>query len=132
LGTDLTIGYTIYMADSEEQAIKEATAYFEENMKMFAPLGFVRGLTSQQISDIGDPAKARSAGLPTLKQAVDAGGWLCGTPESIIEKIQDVQDRYPGLQSINVGSVIGTPQKVILEQIERFGTEVMPKFTGKP
>ena len=131
LGTDLTIGYTIHMADTEEQAIKEASVYFEENMKMFAPLGFVRGITSQQISDIGDPTKARSAGLPSLKQSVDAGGWLCGPPESIIEKIQDLQDRYPGLQSINVGSVIGTPQNVILEQLERFGTEVMPKFTGK-
>ena len=27
----------------EEQAIKEATPFFEENIKMFAPLGFVRG-----------------------------------------------------------------------------------------
>ena len=131
LGTDLTIGYSIYIADTEEQAIKEATSYFEENMKMFAPLGFVRGLTSQQITDIGNPAKARSVGAPSLNQAVDAGSWLCGPPESIIEKIQDVQDRYPGLQSINVGSVIGTPQNVILEQLERFGTEVMPKFIGK-
>ncbi|PCI20081.1 MAG: hypothetical protein COB68_03280 [SAR202 cluster bacterium] len=130
LGGDLTIGYTIHLADTEEQAIKEATLYFEENMKMFAPLGFVRGLTSQQISDLGDPSKARSAGLPTLEQAVESGAWLCGPPESIIEKIQDVQERYPGLESINVGSVIGTPQKVILEQLEWFGKEVMPKFTG--
>ncbi len=65
-----------------------------------------------------------------MRQAVDAGAWLCGPPESIIEKIQDVQERYPGLESINVGSVIGTPQKVILEQLEWFGKEVMPKFTG--
>ena len=130
LGGDLTIGYTIHLADTEEQAIKEARLYFEENMKMFAPLGFVRGLTSQQISDLADPSKARSAGLPTLEQAVESGAWLCGPPESIIEKIQDVQERYPGLESINVGSVIGTPQKVILEQLEWFGKEVMPKFTG--
>ena len=57
-----------------------------------------------------------------------AGSWLCGPPETVAEKINDLQVRYPGLQEINVGSVIGTPQSVILEQLERFGKEVMPKF----
>ena len=95
---------------------------------MFAPLGFVRGLTPEQIEAIADPRRARSAGLPTLEQAVAAGSWLCGPPERIIEKIQDIQDRYPGLEAINVGSVIGTPQNVILEQLEIFAKGVMPTF----
>ncbi len=128
LGTDLAIGYSIHLADTEEKAINEARIFFEENMKMFAPLGFVRGLTSQQMADLADPAKARHAGLPTLEEAVTGGSWLCGPPEQIIEKIQDIQDRYPGLEAVNVGSVIGTPQSVILEQLEWFGTEVMPVF----
>ena len=34
----------------------------------------------------------------------------------------------PRLEQINAGSVIGTPQAVILEQLERFGKEVMPHF----
>jgi alkanesulfonate monooxygenase SsuD/methylene tetrahydromethanopterin reductase-like flavin-dependent oxidoreductase (luciferase family) len=128
LGTDLAIGYTFHIAETEEKAIKEATPFFEENMKMFAPLGFVRGLTPEQIDAIADPRRARSAGLPTLEQAVKAGSWLCGPPELIIEKIQAIQERYPGLHEINVGSVIGTPQKVILEQLEIFAHEVMPTF----
>ncbi|PKB79070.1 MAG: hypothetical protein BZY88_15175 [SAR202 cluster bacterium Io17-Chloro-G9] len=128
LGTDLAIGYTIQIADTQEQAINEARTYFEENMKMFAPLGFVRGLTDDQISAMADPKQARSAGLPTLEDGVAAGSWLCGPPDMIIEKISDVQDRYPGLEQINVGSVIGTPQSVVLEQLERFGKEVMPAF----
>jgi hypothetical protein len=37
------------IADSVEQGIKEATPFFEENIKMFAPLGFVPGLTPEQI-----------------------------------------------------------------------------------
>ena len=41
-----------------------------------------------------------------------------------------VQERYPGLQYVNVGSVIGTPQNVVLEQLERFAREVMPAFKG--
>ena len=98
---------------------------------MFAPLGFVRGLTDEQISAIADPRRARSAGLPTLEQAIEAGSWLCGPPEMIIEKLQETQDRYPGLQEINVGSVIGTPKKVVLEQLEFFAKEVMPTFTSQ-
>ena len=128
LGADLAIGYTLHIAETEEKAIKEATPFFEENMKMFAPLGFVRGITPEQIEAIADPRRARSAGLPTLKQAVEAGSWLCGPPELIIEKLQATQERYPGLQEINVGAVIGTPQKVILEQLEIFAREVMPAF----
>ena len=40
----------------------------------------------------------------------------------------DVQSRYPGLEVVNIGSPVGTPQKVILEQLERFAKEVMPAF----
>ena len=128
LGADLCIGYTVHIADTEEKAINEARGYFEENMKMFAPLGFVRGLSDQQITALGSGSQARSAGLPTIEAAVEAGAWLCGPPESVAEKIDDLQTRYPGLEQINIGSVIGTPQSVILEQLERFGKEVMPNF----
>lgn len=131
LGTDLAIGFTFHIAETEQKAIEEARPFFEENMKMFAPLGFVRGLTEDQISAIADPKRARSAGLPTLEQAVEAGSWLCGPPELIIEKIQALQERYPALDQINVGSVIGTPQSVILEQLEIFAQEVMPTFTSQ-
>jgi len=88
-------------------------------------------LTDEQIAAVADPRRARYADLPTLEQAVKAGAWLCGPPESVIEKLQRIQGRYPGLRSINVGSVIGTPKKVILEQLEWFGKEVMPAFKGQ-
>lgn len=128
LGERLAIGYTVHIAESEEKAIEEATPYFEENMKMFAPLGFVRGLTDDQISAVADPKRARSAGLPTLRQAVDAGAWFCGPAELVTEKLKDVESRYPGLESVNVQQVIGTPQSVILEQLQQFSEEVMPAF----
>ena len=131
LGADLIVGFTYHIAETEKKAIEEARPYFEENMKMFAPLGFVRGLSDDQIEAIADPKRARSANLPTLEQAIEAGSWLCGPPELIIEKLQDVQDRYPGLEEVNVGSVIGTPQSVILEQLEVFAREVMPAFQSQ-
>ena len=131
LGGDLIIGLSIHLADTEEQGIAEATLFAEENMKMFGPLGFVRGLTEEQIVALGDPSRARQAGLPTIQDGVRVGSWLCGPPELVAEKIAGIQDRYPGLTQINVGSVVGTPQKVILEQLEWFGKEVMPQFKSQ-
>ena len=129
LGTDLCIGYSIQIAKSEKKAINEARSFFEENMKMFAPLGFVRGLSDDQMSALGEgSSRARSAGLPTIEEGVAAGSWLCGPAEMVAEKIYDVQSRYPGLEQVNVGSVISTPQSVMLETLEWFGKEVMPEF----
>ena len=131
MGTDLAVGYTIHIAETEDKAVSEARSFFEENMKMFAPLGFVGGLSNDQIDAVGDPRRARSAGLPTLEDGIRAGSWLCGPPEMVTEKLMGIQDRYPGLEQINVGSVVGTPQSAVLEQLDAFGKDVMPKFKGQ-
>jgi len=132
LGGDLIIGVATYIADTEARAIKEARTSFEENLKMFAPLGFVRGLTDGQIVALGDPTRARAAGLPTLEQGMKTGAWLCGPPERIIERLMELQDKYPGLAEVNVGcTVMSTTQKVIVEQLEWFAQEVMPTFTSQ-
>jgi alkanesulfonate monooxygenase SsuD/methylene tetrahydromethanopterin reductase-like flavin-dependent oxidoreductase (luciferase family) len=128
LGGDLIMGLTIHIADSEEQAIKEATPYYEEWVKMFAPLGFVRGLNEDQIAAAADPKRARSGNLPTMKDQITAGSWLVGPPEHLVETLLDIQDRWPGLTEVNVGHPVGTPKRVVLEQLERFATEVMPAF----
>ena len=132
LGGDLIINFSIHLADTEKKAMDEVRSAFEENMKMFAPLGFVRGLSDEQMSALGDPARARGAGLPSVEGAVEAGNWLCGPPELIIEKLMAVQEKCPGLEEVNVACTsMGTPEKVTLEQLEWFGTEVMPAFTSQ-
>jgi alkanesulfonate monooxygenase SsuD/methylene tetrahydromethanopterin reductase-like flavin-dependent oxidoreductase (luciferase family) len=128
LGEGLCIGFSFHIADSVEQGIREATPFFEENIKMFAPLGFVPGLTPEQIDAVADPKRARQANLPTLRNAVKAGSWLIGPPEQITEQLMEIQDKYPGLEVVNVGQPVGTPQAVILEQLERFSAQVMPAF----
>jgi alkanesulfonate monooxygenase SsuD/methylene tetrahydromethanopterin reductase-like flavin-dependent oxidoreductase (luciferase family) len=128
LGTDLVIGLMFHIADSEEQAIREANPFFEEWMKMFAPLGFVPGLSEEQIAAIADPKKARQAGLPTLRESVAKGGFMAGPPERMVERLLELQAKYPGLEQVHVGQVVGTPKRVILEQLERFSVEVMPAF----
>ncbi len=131
LGEDLSVGFHFFLADSQEQGIKDAAKFYEENVKMFGPLRLHRGLSEQQMSDIADPRKAPFAGLPTMEQAVESGAVLCGPPERVIEQLQQVQERYPGLERIGVSHPVGTPGNVILEQLEWFAKDVMPAFKGK-
>lgn len=129
-GGNLIVSFSVYLAESTDNGIREARSFFEENMKMFAPLGFVRGLTDEQIAALGDPDKVYTANLPTLDQAVESGAWLIGTPEQVTEQLMGVQERWPGLEEINIGMPVGTPQSVIVEQLEQFAEEVMPAFKG--
>jgi alkanesulfonate monooxygenase SsuD/methylene tetrahydromethanopterin reductase-like flavin-dependent oxidoreductase (luciferase family) len=131
LGTDLCFGFHFYLADSQEQGIKEAAKYYEENLKMFGPLRLIRALTDEQIDVMSDPKRAPYADLPTLEKAVEAGGFLCGPPAQIIERLQNLEARYPGCERISVSHPIGTPQSVILEQLKRFAAEVMPAFKDR-
>jgi hypothetical protein len=39
-----------------------------------------------------------------------------------------LEEQYPGLDRIAVSHPVGTPQAVILEQLEWFAAEVMPAF----
>ena len=130
LGSRLTIGLPTFIADSEKEAIDQARKYFEEDMKMFGPLGFFRGFTPEMLDALGDPKRAPiTSSLPTFEETVAAGAWLCGTAEQITERIMEIQDKFPGLEYMHVGCVRqGTPLNVMIEQLERFGKEVMPKF----
>jgi|TARA_B100001964_G_scaffold243174_1_gene320299 hypothetical protein len=61
---------------------------------------------------------------------IAANNRLFPNEELIVEKLMPLQDLYPGPEFVNAGAVIGTPQSVILEQLEQFSTEVIPHFTG--
>jgi alkanesulfonate monooxygenase SsuD/methylene tetrahydromethanopterin reductase-like flavin-dependent oxidoreductase (luciferase family) len=131
LGEDLNIGFHFQIADTEEQAIREAAPYFEENLKIFGPLRLHRGLSEEQIAAIANPLVAPTAGLPNIRDAARNGAYLCGPPEKIIERLMTVAEKYPGLRRITVGQPVGATQQVILEQLEWFSREVMPAFKGR-
>jgi len=128
LGERLCFGFHFYIADSREQGLREAAKYYEENMKMFGPLRLVRALSDEQIEIMSDPARTPHAKLPRIEDAVSSGGFLCGSPAQIVEHLKRLEERYPGLERISVSLSVGVPQAVALEQLERFGTEVMPAF----
>jgi hypothetical protein len=95
-------------------------------------LGFVRGLTPEQIVAIGRRGGWAEARIPTLEEAVKAGSWYCGPPEGFIDYLRAMEEKYPGLEYVNVASSsVGTPKKIILEQLTWFAKEVMPAFRGR-
>jgi alkanesulfonate monooxygenase SsuD/methylene tetrahydromethanopterin reductase-like flavin-dependent oxidoreductase (luciferase family) len=132
LGEDLCIGVSFHLADTREKAMREATPFYEEYVKMFGPLGFVRGLTPEQLTAIGRRGGWVEARVPTLEEAVKAGSWYCGPPEGFIDYLKGLEEKYPGLEYVNVASSsVGTPQRIILEQLTWFAKEVLPAFKAK-
>jgi alkanesulfonate monooxygenase SsuD/methylene tetrahydromethanopterin reductase-like flavin-dependent oxidoreductase (luciferase family) len=128
LGEDLSFGFHFHLAKTQEEGIKAAAKYYEENLKMFGPLRLVRALSDEQIEAMADPRRAPYAGLPTLEDAVKKGAVLCGPPAVVIEQLMRLEERYPGLDRISVSHPVGTPQAVILEQLAWFAADVMPAF----
>lgn len=132
LGEDLCLGVSCHLADTREKAIREATPFYEEYVKMFGPLGFVRGLTPAQIEAIGRRGGWAEAQIPTLEDAVKVGSWYCGPPEGFVAYLQALEEKYPGLEHINVGSAsVGVRKNVILEQLSWIAKEVMPAFRNR-
>ena len=131
LGENLSIGFHFYIADTQEEAIAVAGKYYEENLKMFGPLRLVRALSEDQIDAMSDPKRAPTADLPRIEDAVRTGGFLAGPPEVIVEQLKRLEAAYPGLDRVGVSHPVGTPESVILEQMEMFAEEVMPAFKGR-
>ena len=128
LGERLCFGFHFYMADNREAGIRKAGKYYEENMKMFGELRLVRAMTDEQIEIMRDPKRAPGAKLPRIEDAVNAGGFLCGSPQQIIDHLKALEEKYPALDRVSVSLSVGVPKAVALEQLQRFGEEVMPAF----
>jgi len=129
VGENLSVGFHFHIADSVEKAVSEVGEFYEENLKMFGPLRLVRALTDEQIDIMSNPHLAPNADLPNAEDAVKAGGILAGPPEIIIEKLKDLEEKYPGLNRVSVSHPVGTPQAVITDQLQMFAEQVMPEFS---
>ncbi len=131
LGTDLIFGFSFYLADTVEEAKTAGRTILEEYQKMFAPLGFAGPVTKDQLDRLADPARAATAGMATIDEAVAAGSWLVGPAEYLIDAFGQLQETYPGLEEVMVAQPVGAPPPVVIEQLQRFAEEVMPSFTAR-
>jgi len=121
---DLIIGLTAYVADTEAEAYEKACPLLAEYQKMFAPLGFVRPITPEQVDMVADPARAAKAGLQTPREQ----GWVLGPPEQMVRRLLELEEQLPGLEEVMIGQPVGTPRHILLEQLELVGKEVIPAF----
>lgn len=129
LGEDLALVLQVHIAETEAQAIQEASVWFEEQLKVLAPLGRMPTLTEEQIRATFDPEEAPLAGLPTVHDLVEGGGWICGPSAHVFEKIAAIQERLPGLERVTIGAgALAIPPSAIRQDIEKFGNEVLPQF----
>lgn len=130
LGEGLNIGLHMYLGETREQAIKEITPMFEEHAKMFGPLGFLPGVTAEQLDIIAQRGDWYAQGVPNVEDYMDMGAWFAGTSEDLIELIKGFEEQFPGLEYINLSMPMCTPESAMLEQYNKIAEEVMPHFGG--
>jgi alkanesulfonate monooxygenase SsuD/methylene tetrahydromethanopterin reductase-like flavin-dependent oxidoreductase (luciferase family) len=131
LGENLMIGIFFHLADSRAKALQAVTPLYEEHAKMFAPLGFLPGVTPAQIAAISRRGGWADAGVPTVEHYTEMGAWFAGTPEELVAYLKELEARYPGMEHVNLSTPITTPQAMMLEQFQWVSEAVMPHFRGR-
>jgi len=131
LGEGLSLGIFYHLAESRERAVREITPFYEEHVKMFGPLGFVPGLTPDQLAASTRRGGWGAAGVPTVEDYMKVGAWFAGPPEELVGYLRTLEQRYPGLEYVHLSNSMGTPKQVLLEQLSWLAKEVMPHFAGR-
>src|SRR5438034_5270598 len=131
LGEGLSLGIFYHLAESRERAVREITPWYEEHVKMFGPLGFVPGITPSQLEASTKRGGWDAGGVPTLEHYARVGAWFAGPPEELVAYLKTLEQAYPGLEHVHLSNGMGTPQKVMLEQLAWLGKEVLPHFTAR-
>ena len=126
LGEGLARGFSMRMDDSVDAAMRAARPYFEEHVKVAAPLGMLR--QSEELVKAVGTRTAQSPASATLENGVATWAWLCGPAEEFISFLKETEEKYSGLEHVLVSNSMGTPREVIKEQLTRFAKEVMPAF----
>jgi alkanesulfonate monooxygenase SsuD/methylene tetrahydromethanopterin reductase-like flavin-dependent oxidoreductase (luciferase family) len=125
LGEDLCWGVGLYLADTQQEAMRRLEPAHDERFKWFAPFGFVRYADAEGRSWGTPGAPSR---VPSLQEGVNQKAWLCGPTSQVIETIKEFEARYPGLEHMMIHWAEGIPPKEFKEQLRRFAKEVMPAF----
>jgi alkanesulfonate monooxygenase SsuD/methylene tetrahydromethanopterin reductase-like flavin-dependent oxidoreductase (luciferase family) len=128
LGENLMLGVHGYIGRTREEAVRRLVPLYEEHVKMFAPLGFIPGLTPEQIAAVARRGGWDAAGVPNVEHFMGLGSWFAGTPDDLVVYLKGIEEKYPGMEHINFSSPISTPKDVMLEQFEVIAAEVMPHF----
>src|SRR5690349_21645523 len=100
LGENLMLGVHGLIAKTREEAVRRLTPIYEEHVKMFAPLGFVPGLTPEQVAAVAKRGGWDAAGVPPVEHFMKLGSWFAGTPDDLVVFLKGIEERYPGMEHI--------------------------------
>lgn len=128
LGENLAIGIHFLVGRTREEALRRITPLYEEHVKMFAPLGFVPGLTPNQVEAVARRGGWANADVPTVEHFMRLGSWFAGTADDLVVHLKKLEERFPGMQHINLSTPLTTPKATMLEQFQIVAEEVMPAF----
>jgi len=70
--------------------------------------------------------------VPTLDHYLKLGSWFAGTPDDLVAHLKSFEERYPGMQHINLSPPLTTPKDKMVEQYRMMGELVMPHFRSRP
>ena len=128
LGEGLCVGLWAMVDDTTAGARRQLQPLFEEHVKFAAPLGMLR-YSDQQISATGPGGVARHIAAGTdFQDVIDNRAWFAGSPEDTIAYLEELQDKYPGLEQIMIAFPMGATTNQFKEQMGRFAAEVIPHF----
>src|SRR3954464_15138123 len=130
LGENLMLGVHGLIAKTREEAVRRLTPIYEEHVKMFAPLGFVPGLTPDQVAAVAKRGGWDAAGVPKVEHFIGLGSWFAGTPDDLVAFLKGIEEKDPGMEHINFSSPLTTPKNLMVEQFQIIGEQVMPHFRG--
>src|SRR5215475_11662713 len=123
IGKDMVWGAGIYLAKSQEEAIRRLEPAHDERYKWFAPFGFVR-YADEKGRTWGTPGAPAS--IPSIRDGVKQKAWFCGPPGEVIDGIRSIEAKYPGLEDYMVHWAEGLPPAEFSDQLRRFAKDVMP------
>src|SRR2546430_9266292 len=96
LGEGLSLGIFYHLAESRERAVREITPWYEEHVKMFGPLGFVPGITPEQLAASTKRGGWDAAGGPEGTDCMKGGAWVAGPPEELVAHLRSLEQKFPG------------------------------------
>ena len=68
--------------------------------------------------------------MPTVEHYMKLGSWFAGTSQDLIEYLKVLEEKFPGLEYINLSTPLTTPRAKMVELFQQVGEEVMPHFRG--
>ena len=131
-------GHHTCIADSDEEAreqMRGALAYFHKVLmrpQQEAQALVVQGTRFFEKAELGQRFTQRLETLKerTLEDQIEAGTVLCGSPETVVEQIRNI-NRALGNGRINMNMKIGKmPDSVVRRGMELFRDRVLPQARG--